>query len=93
MFIESRDSTQYDKTIKALQVFLTRKFGNGGDIDWMIKHERDFTLDKPSQPSNSSTTTRFQDALDQDIYKEQIKMYVSHKERYIESKDKLYSVI
>ena len=92
-FIKSKDNTQYTKTIKALQVFVASKFRNGGDIGWMLKHEKEYTFDKPSQPNNSGTTTRSQDALDQDIYKEQIKMYVSRRERYMENKDKLYSVI
>ena len=92
-FIESKDSTQYTKTIKALQVFVASKFRNGGNIGWMLKHEKEYTFDKPSQPNSPGTTTRSQDALEQDIYKEQIKMYVSRRERYMENKDKLYSVI
>ena len=92
-FMESRDTTQYEKTLKALQVFVASKFRNGGDIGWMLKYEKEFTLEKPTQPISTTTTTRSQDAIDQDIYKEQIKMYVSRKERYVENKDKLYSVI
>ena len=59
----------------------------------MLKHEKEYTFNKPSQPSSSGATTRSQDAIEQDIYKEQIKMYVSRRERYMENKDKLYSVI
>ena len=38
-FIESRNATQYEKSIKALQVYVASKFRNGGDIVWMLKHE------------------------------------------------------
>ena len=92
-FIESQDTTQYDKTIKALQVYVAGNFRNGGDVGWMIKHEKEFVFTRPTQPSSTSTTTRSQDSLEQDIHKEQVKMYVSRRERYVENKDKLYSVI
>ena len=70
-FMESKDSTQYNKTVKALQVFVVSKFRSGGDVGWMLKHEKKFTLSKPTQPKNTTTTMHSQDALDQDIYKKQ----------------------
>ena len=59
----------------------------------MIKYKKEFIPIIPDPSNNTDTTTMAQDALDHDIYKEQIKMYVSHRERYVENKDKLYSVI
>ena len=31
-FAESKDATQFNKTIKALQVYVASKFRNGGDV-------------------------------------------------------------
>ena len=92
-FIKSKDSTQYDKTIKAIQVYVAGKFRNGGDIGWMIKFEKEFVLDRPTQPANAGTRTRAQESMDQDIHREQVKMYVTRGEQYTENKDKLYSVL
>lgn len=92
-FSESKDTTQYEITIKALQVYVAANFRHGGDIGWMLKHEKEFQFTRPSPPSSTPTTTRAQDSVDQDIYKEQIKGYVARKQKYDENKDKLYSVI
>ncbi len=92
-FAESKDTTQYEKTMKALQVYVAANFRHGGDIGWMLKHEKEFQFTRPNPPTSTSTTTRSQDSLDQDIYKEQIKGYVARKQKYDENKDKLYSVI
>ena len=59
----------------------------------MIKYKKEFILTRTDPSTNIDTITRAQDTLEQDIYKEQIKMYVSHREKYLENKDKLYSVI
>ena len=56
--METKDSTQYDKTVKALKVFVASKFRNGGDIGWILKHEKEFILSKPTQPNNNTTTTQ-----------------------------------
>ena len=58
-FGESRDATQYEKSIKALQVYVTSKFRNGGDVVWMLKHEEEFNFVPPDAPratqSNENT--------------------------------------
>ena len=89
-FGESRNATQFETTIKALQVYVANNFRHGGDIGWMLKHEQDFELTRPSAPSGS---TRSSSTVDQDIYKEKIKGYVARMEKYTENKHKLYSVI
>ena len=89
-FGESKNATQYETTIKALQVYVANNFRHGGDIGWMLKHEQDFELTRPNAPSGS---TRSSSTVDQDIYKEKIKGYVARMEKYTENKHKLYSVI
>ena len=39
-FGESRNATQYETTIKALQVYVANNFRHGGDIGWMLKQAR-----------------------------------------------------
>ncbi len=74
VFSESKDTTQYEKTIKdIMQVYIAANFRHGGDIGWFLKHEKEFQFIRPSPPTSSTTTTRAQDSLEQDIYKEQIK--------------------
>ena len=92
-FAESKDTTQFERTMKALQVYVAGNFRHGGDIGWMLKHEKEFQFVRPNPPSSTSTTTRSQDSLEQDIYKEQIKGFVTRKQKYDENKDKLYAVI
>ena len=59
IFFNSRDATQYEKSIKALQVYVTSKFRNGGDVVWMLKHEEEFNFVPPDAPratqSNENT--------------------------------------
>ena len=89
-FGESKKATQYETTIKALQVYVTNNFYHGGNIGWMLKHKQDFVLACPSAPSG---LTRSSNTVEQDIYKEKIKGYVAQMEKYSENKHKLYSVI
>ena len=89
-FDESRDAMQYEKSIKALQVYVASKFRNGGDIVWMLKHEEEFNFIPPSAPR---ITRSNENTVEQDIYKEQVKMFVSRRERYNENKDKLFPLI
>ena len=101
-FNESCDPTQYEETMKALEVYTSTKFRNGNDIAWMLKHGEDFVFTHPIHPSanvGATTThrarTQAQDVqdIDQDIYKEKIKVYVARSEQYMENKQKLYSII
>ena len=94
-FSENRSSTQYEDTVRALQVYATSKLWNGGDIVWLLKNEREFEIDRPVAP-DIPRSTRTGDNINQvemDIYKENIKVYVSRQNRYQENKEKMYSVI
>ena len=95
-FLESKNTTQYENTLKALQVYVASNFRNGGDIVWMLKHEDEFIIEQPTAPAVNQRSTRQNDKSYQveiDIYKENVKMYVMRKNRYQENKEKLYSVI
>ena len=38
-FMESKNATQYESTIKSLQVYVANNFCHSGNIGWMSKHE------------------------------------------------------
>ena len=94
-FLESKNTTQYEDTIKALQVYAANKLRNGGDIVWLLKNEREFEINRPVAPDIPRTTRTADNnnQVEMDIYKENIKVYVSRQNRYQENKEKMYSVI
>ena len=78
-FSESKNTMQYENTMKALQVYAANKLRNGGDIVWLLKNEREFEISRPRAP-NIPRSTRNNDNINQvemDIYKENIKVFVS----------------
>ena len=79
-FLECRNATQYEETVKALQIFASNKFRNGGDIGWMLKNEEEFNFSKPIKPNPPKQE-------DEDIHKERVKIFVSRKDRYEENKE------
>ena len=43
-FSESKNTMQYENTMKALQVYAASKLRNGGDVVWLLKNEREFEI-------------------------------------------------
>ena len=86
-FSESNDPTRYEKTMEALETNVATKFCDGGDMNWLIKNLEEFVIPMPKEPLRPHTQ------LETDIYKEEIKQYVSRKSKYEANKISLYSIV
>ncbi len=51
-FTDSKDTTHFERTMKALQVYVAGNFRHGSDIGWMFKHEKEFQFTRPNPPSS-----------------------------------------
>ena len=86
---ESVKSSQFQRTVDELSMYMARKYEHGGDISMMLSdmQEFDFNKVKPKAPSTTG------DVGDQRIFEKQIDLHVKRLAVYDQNKRALYMII
>lgn len=86
---ESVKSSQFQRTVDELSMYMARKYKHGRDISMMLSNmeEFDFTTVKLKAPATSG------DVVDQRIFEKQIDLHVKRLAQYDQNKRALYMII
>ena len=86
---ESSKSTQFQRTIDELCMYMARKYDFGGDMVKMINDAKEIDFDqvKPKYPSDD------QDKTDMEIWRRLVEKHVDRMSHYAPNKDALFMII
>ena len=86
---ESIKSSQFQRTVDELSMYMARKYEHGGDVSMTLSDMEEFDFNKV-EPQAPSTV---RDAVDQRIFEKQMDLHVKLLARYEENKRALYMII